>query len=187
MHPVYSASEIQDAVETLRPFGSKPAWLTNEALRGIGEKAPTGTLSDEEDRRLASNLRNWRKSLHDQFHKASDVLYADLKNVNPDDFEDPDGVVFDSLYMGETQYETTLNELRAMHDSVFKGGTNSIRGGTTCQALADLIGLYEMIIGCIQEIRWSVQILEGLRDPVVGPPIKSGAEFISALDEPDPQ
>ncbi len=187
MHPVHSASEIQNAVETLRPLGSKPAWLTHEALKGIGEQAPTRTLSDEEDQLLASKLRSWQKSLYDQFSKASDVLDADLKNVDPKAFEDPDGVAFESLYMGETQYVTTLNELRAMHDSLFQSGADSIRGNATHQAIADLIGLYEMIIGCIQEIRWSVQILEGLRDPVVGPPIKNGADFISALDEPDSQ
>ena len=42
-----------------------------------------------------------------------------------------------------------------------------------------------MIIGCLQEIRWSLQINEGLRDSVIGPRARSGVEFIAALNEPD--
>ena len=187
MHSVYSASEIQDAVETLRPLGLKPAWLAHEALKGISEKVPIGRLSDEEDQRLASNLRNWQKSIYDHFSKASDVLYMDLKDVNPEDFDDPDDVVLDSISAAESQYISTREELKSMHETLFAEDVNSPHDRRTCEALVDLIELYRVIIGCLQELRWSLYILDSVHDPVVGPLITSGAEFIEALDEPDPK
>jgi len=187
LHSVYSASEIQHAVETLRPLGLKPVWLAHEALRGIGEKVPTGRLSDEEDERLGSNLRNWQKSIYDQFSKASNVLYTDLKDVNPEDFDDPDDVVIDSISAAESQYISTREELKSMHETIFVEDVNSLHDSRTCEVLIDLIELYRVIIGCLQELRWSLCILDSVHDPVVGPLITSGAEFIEALDEPDPK
>ena len=122
--------------------------------------------------------------LNDQFNQSSEVLAADVEKLELEALDDSDGVVYNSLYAAECQFIATHKELRAMRNLLIHDRTNALLGSNTRQALVELIDLYKMIIGCIQEIRWSLQFLEGASDQVDFPLVKSGTEFIAALDEP---
>lgn len=185
MHCIQSVSEIREAADSLRRLGSVPAWLTQDKIDKIAAGVTKKTSSEEKDELIANALCEWRASLNDQFNQASEVLAADFEKLDLENFDDRDGIVYNGLYTTERQYIETHKELREMRDSLAYERTDPLRGRHTRQALVELIELYRMIIGSIQEIRWSLQILEGASEQGDFPLVKSGTEFITALDESD--
>lgn len=179
-------SEVQETLAGLHAVDSKPEGFAPNMIVRLANDVMAKRFTSKNDQYRADTLRDWHKSLHDQFTRALNVLEAILEDVEAEEIQDPNEELTDALLEAESEFVSTHRKLEEAYHTVVLETENSEGASQTRKMLRDITDLYKKIVGVLQEIRWSIHIHDALREPVVGPLIKSGTDFIAALDEPDP-
>ena len=172
MQPSEIANEVQETLAGLHAVDSKPEWFAPNMIVRLANDIVAKRFTSKNDQYCANTLRDWHKSLHDQFTRALNVLEAILEDSEAEEIQDPNDELTDALIKAESEFVSTHRKLEETYRTAFLETENSEGASQTRKMLGDIIDLYKKIVGVLQEIRWSIHIRDALREPVVGPLIK---------------
>lgn len=129
-------------------------------------------------------LRHQYDSLLPVIDRAGNALAAAMKKLDPDESPDPQGEGASALEQGEAYFKHRREQLRHLRSAFSEVGAPPSH--EVFDALDRLDNLYMWIVATMQEVRWSVLILEGLKDKAKSPECRSfasSAEWLASLRE----
>ena len=106
---------------------------------------------------------------------------AELEELNPAELADPEGEGAAALERAESHFSSERADLARLRDTLIEADASPAHD--VFDALDRLDGLYEWIVATLQEIRWTVLIVEGTRLPPTGRMFTSGAALMAAFDD----
>ena len=133
---------------------------------------------------VAAEFRERHAGLRPVIECAGEALAGTMKSHDPGERADPDGEGARALEQAETYFKDRLVELRRLRDACVDLGVappHPVLG-----ALRRLDELYESIVATMQEVRWSVLILDGTRDRADSPDgraFAASSEWLTSLNE----
>lgn len=167
--------------ETIRDVGRALPWLASEPPT---ESIPTGTSAEKRTELLdahAQGLRHRYDSLYPVIDRAGRKLTAAFKELNPSEIVDPGGEGTEALETAEAYFHAQRIDLSRLRNALIEAGAPPDHDAF--DALDRLEGLYAWIVATMQEIRWTLLIVEGARLPPNARIFTSGANLVAALDD----
>ena len=177
----YQKSSEVLTTEIIRDVGRVLPWLASEPRT---EPIPTGMSAEERTRLLAvcaQGLRDRYDSLYPVVDRAGRKLMAELEELNPAELADPEGEGAAALERAESHFSSERADLARLRDTLIEADASPAHD--VFDALDRLDGLYAWIVATLQEIRWTVLIVEGTRLPPAGRMFTSGAALVAAFDD----
>lgn len=115
----------------------------------------------------ATALREQYDSLLPVIDRAGDALLRAMKSYDPADAADPEGEGARALEETEAYFKSRRDELGRLRRAFVETGASSSHD--VFASLDRLDNLYMWIVAVMQEVRWSVLILDGVRDGADSP------------------
>ena len=131
-----------------------------------------------------TGLRHQYDSLLPVIDRAGNTLAEAMKKLDPEERPDPKGEGASALEQGEAYFKHRREQLGHLRDAFLEVGAPPTH--EVFDALDRLDNLYMWIVATMQEVRWSVLLLEGLRDKARTPECRSftsSAEWLASLRE----
>ena len=167
--------------ETIRDVGRALPWLASEPPT---ESIPTGTSAEKRTELLdshAQGLRHRYDSLYPVIDRAGRKLAAGFEELNPAEIIDPEGEGTEALETAEAYFHAQRIDLSRLRNALIEVGAPPDHDAF--DALDRLDGLYAWIGATMQEIRWTLLIVDGVRPPSTARMFTSGADLVAALDD----
>lgn len=131
-----------------------------------------------------TGLRQQYDSLLPVIERGVRALEEAIKKLDREESPDPKGEGASALEQGEAYFKRRRDQLQQLRDAFSDVGAPPTH--EVFDALDHLDDLYMWIVVTMQEVRWSVLILEGLRDKARTPECRSftsSAEWLASLRE----
>ena len=167
--------------EIIRDVSRALPWLASEPRT---EPIPTGMSPEERTKFLgayAQGLRHRYESLYPVVDRAGRKLMAELEELTPAEIADPEGEGAEALEKAESYFHTQRADLARLRATLIEA--DAPPDHDAFDALNRLDELYAWIVATLQEIRWTVLIVGGVRIPPTGRTFTSGADLVAALDD----
>ena len=132
----------------------------------------------------AKGLREWYDSLLPVIDRAGNTLAEAMKTHDSEESADPDGEGVRALEQAEAYFKDRREELLHLRDAFASVGASSSH--EVFEAVDRLDGPYLWIVATMQEVRWSVLILDGVKDGAEAQErrtITSPSEWVASLDD----
>ena len=172
---------MQITGEAIRDVGRALPWLASEPRP---EPLPTGVSLERRMELLdvhAEGFRSRYDSLHPVIDRAARKLTAAFKELKPGAIADPEGEGAEALEKAEAYFHAQRDDLGRWRDTLTDAGAPTEHA--VFGELDRLDGLYAWIVATMQEVRWTVLIVDGDRPPPDARSFTSGAALVTALDE----
>ena len=169
------------SAEMIRDVGRALPWLVAEPQ---SEPVPTGVSLSERTDLLdahAEGLRIRHDALYPVIDRAGHKLAAAFKELGPAGITDPEGEGAEALEKAEAYFHAQRGDLRRFRETLLDAGAPP--GHDVFDALDRLDRLYVWIVATMQEGRWAVLVVDGLRTLPSERTFTSGASLVAALDE----
>jgi len=130
----------------------------------------------------ATALREQYDSLLPVIDRAGNALSKAMERHDPKETADPDGEGARALEQTEAYFKNRRDELGHLRGAFLDAGASSSHDAIA--VLDRLDTLFMWIVAVMQEVRWSVLILDGVRDAVDSPARRTFAtssEWVAAL------
>ena len=139
-------------------------------------------------RRAVQELTDCFRKRHDSIISVSSTFQERLQKA-AEDFQpgqemDPDDIAVPELEKSEAYFREEREELRAIRNALQRTGGIQAHGAEVFAALERLDDLFEELIASFQEWRWLIMVNDGLLAPSTRGRCASGAEFMTALENP---
>ena len=115
----------------------------------------------------ATALREQYDSLWPVIDRAGDTLLRAMESHDPEDAVDPEGEGARALEETEAYFKNRRDELGRLRRAFVEKGASSSHG--VFASLDRLDNLYMWIVAVMQEVRWSVLVMDGVRDGTDSP------------------
>ncbi len=132
----------------------------------------------------ASGLRERYDNLLPVIDRAGKTLAEAMKMHDPKESADPEGEGVQALEQAETYFKHRREELLHLRDAFVNVGASPSH--EVFDAVDRLDNLYIGIVATMQEVRWSVLILDGVKDRAKTPEghtFTSSSEWLASLHE----
>ena len=110
----------------------------------------------------ATALREWYDGLLPVIDRAGDTLLKAMENHDAEDAADPEGEGARALEETEAYFKHRRDELGRLRRAFVETGASSSHD--VFASLDRLDNLYMWIVAVMREVRWSVLIMDGVRD-----------------------
>ena len=169
------------ACEAIRDVGRALPWLASEPQP---EPVPPNLPVEkrvELFRICAEGLRYRHAVLYAVIDRAGKKLAATLEVAEPSEILDPEGEGCEALEKAEVYFKSQRDELGQLRESLI--GARAPSGHDVFEALDRLDGLFSSIAATIQDVRWTLLIADGAKEPGSARTYTSGAALVAALDD----
>ena len=169
------------SAEMIRDVGRALPWLVGEPR---SEPIPTGVSLRERTELLdahAEGLRIRYDTLYPVIDRGGQKLAAAFSELDPAAIIDPEGEGAEALEKAEAWFLLRRDDLSRFRAALIEAGAPRNHG--VFEALDRLDGLYAWIVATMQEVRWTVLIADGRREPLGKRRFTSGASLVAALDD----
>ena len=169
------------SVEMIRDVGRALPWLVAEPQ---SEPIPTGvSLRGRMDLldAHAKGLRLRHDNLYPVIDRAGQKLAAAFRELDAAEITDPEGEGAEALEKAEAYFHAQRGDLSRFRETLVDAGAPPDHD--VFDALDRLDGLYVSIVATMQEVRWSVLAVDGVRTPPSERTFTSGASLVAALVE----
>lgn len=132
----------------------------------------------------AAGLRQRYESLLPVIDRAGNALADAMKTHDSQQIADPNGEGVGALEQGEAYFKHRREDLRNLRDAFVRVGASPSHD--VFNALDHLDNLYMWIVATMQEVRWTVLIVDGVRDRDDSPggrTFSSSSEWLASLNE----
>ena len=164
----------------------------SNTIRDVGRALPAlaaapdleVTVSAELLDARAKGLREWYDSLLPVIDRAGNTLAEAMKTHDSEESADPDGEGVRALEQAEAYFKDRREELLHLRDAFV--GVGASPSHEVFEAVDRLDNLYMWIVATMQEVRWSVLILDGVKDGAEAQErrtITSPSEWVASLDD----
>ena len=169
------------SAEMIRDVGRALPWLVAEPQ---SEPIPTGvSLRGRMDLldAHAEGLRLRHDTLYPVIDRAGHKLAAAFEELDPDEITDPEGEGAEALEKAEAYFHAQRDDLARLRSALIDASAPPDHG--VFEALDRLDELYVWIVATMQEVRWTVLVVDGVRTLPSERTFTSGASLVAALDE----
>lgn len=131
-----------------------------------------------------ARLRQRYDNLLPVIDRAGNTLAAAREQIDPETRVDPDGEGVLALEQAEAYFKNCREDIQRLRDAITRIGASPAH--EIFDAVERLDNLYEWIVGIMQEVRWSVMILDGLQDRAKSPARRSftnASEWLASLND----